>query len=41
MNVRLVMILLKVEPNECEINNDFVQGKINECEITMTTFVTM
>jgi len=27
MNVKLLGILLKVKPNECEINNDFAWGK--------------
>lgn len=39
MNVRLVMILLKVKPNECEIN--MFKVEINECEITTNMFVTM
>jgi hypothetical protein len=27
MNVKLLVIMLKVKPNECEINNDFSHGK--------------
>jgi hypothetical protein len=39
MIVRLVMILLKVKPNDCEIN--MFKVKVNECHITMNMFVTM
>ncbi len=39
MNVRLVMILLKVKPNECEMN--MLKVKVNECEIAMNMFITM
>lgn len=39
--MKLLVILLKVKPNECEINNILLEVKIDECDMTMTIFVTM